>query len=128
MTADEILAFADRFVGAIQRGDVEGTRACYAPNAKLWHNTDRIELTAKDWLGGLETLIGILPVRRIDVVRRDVFPGFCVQQQEIVGRNAWDRPVQVRTCIVCRLSASGMIERIDEYLDSAAIAQLTAKD
>jgi uncharacterized protein len=117
-------AFNESFVA----GDTDAARQCFTQNAIIWHNTDHLEQAVEDWVGGLKTLVGILPVRRIDVVQRDVFPGFCVQQQEIIGRNAWNRPVRIRTCILCRFSASGMIERLDEYLDSAALAQLTTRD
>jgi peptide/nickel transport system substrate-binding protein len=47
MTEQEILDFAAKFVGAIQSGDVATVRACYAPDAKLWHNTDNIEQTVR---------------------------------------------------------------------------------
>jgi hypothetical protein len=45
MTPQQYLDLAERFVGAIQSGDTETVRACYHPDAKLWHNTDNIEQT-----------------------------------------------------------------------------------
>ena len=45
LTEQETLDFAKRFIGAIQSGDVATVRACYAPDAKIWHNNDRKEQT-----------------------------------------------------------------------------------
>ena len=47
MQTEDVLAFADRFIGAFERGDVEAVRACYAPDAKIWHNNDRVEQTVE---------------------------------------------------------------------------------
>ena len=48
MTEQEIMEFAERFVGYVQAGDGEAMRSCYAPGAKIWHNTDNIEQTIDD--------------------------------------------------------------------------------
>jgi ketosteroid isomerase-like protein len=53
MTPQEHLDFAERFVAAIQAGDTDAVRACYAPDAKLWHNSDGIEQTVDQVLGVL---------------------------------------------------------------------------
>ena len=63
MTEQEILDFAAKFVGAIQSGDVATVRACYAPDAKLWHNTDNIEQTVDQNMAVLDWFIAKLPDR-----------------------------------------------------------------
>ena len=36
-------ALAARFFAAIEAGDIDAIRAIYAPDARIWHNTDGIE-------------------------------------------------------------------------------------
>lgn len=45
MSQIDYVAFAQRFVAAIQAGDAEAVRAFYASDAKIWHNIDHIEQT-----------------------------------------------------------------------------------
>ena len=127
-TVDSVTRVMDAFNDAFTTGDLTEAEACFAKNAIIWHNTDGIELTVDGLLGGMKAVIDFIPVRRVEVTRRDVFADFCVQQQAIVGLNSLNRPVRILTCIVCRFAAGGKIARVDEYLDSAAMAQLTAKD
>ena len=127
VTADSVTRIMDTFNEAFNVGDPTVAGAWLAGNAIIWHNTDGIELTVEAFLGGMKAVADLVPVRRVEVIRRDVFADFCVQQQAIVGLNSQNRPVRILTCIVCRFAVDGKIERIDEYLDSAALAQLTAK-
>ncbi len=128
VAVDSVNRILDIFNEAFHVGDPAMAGACLAENAIIWHNTDGVELSAEGFLGGLKTVTDSMPVRRVQVIRRDVFADCCVQQQAIVGLNAQNRPVRILTCIVCRFAVDGRIERIDEYLDSAAMALLTAKD
>jgi ketosteroid isomerase-like protein len=128
VTVDSVTRQMDTFNEAFHVGDPAMAGACLAANAIIWHNTDGVELTAEGFLVGMKAVTDLMPVRRVQVIRRDVLADCCVQQQAIVGLNAQNRPVRILTCIVCRFAVDGRIERIDEYLDSAAMAQLTAKD
>lgn len=128
VAVDPVNRIMDTFNEAFRVGDPAMAGACLAENAIIWHNTDGVELTAEGFLGGMKAVTDFMPVRQVQVIRRDVFANCCVQQQAIVGLNAQNRPVRILTCIVCRFAAGGKIERIDEYLDSAALAQLTAKN
>ncbi|HVY86443.1 MAG TPA: nuclear transport factor 2 family protein [Caulobacterales bacterium] len=123
MTAAEILAFAERFVGAIQRGDVEATRACYAPDAKLWHNTDHIEQTVDQNMKVLEWFIHTLPDRYYRVLRREALPDGFMQQHVLEATLPDGTKWSMDACVVIRMK-DGLITRLDEYLDSAQSAQL----
>jgi hypothetical protein len=63
MTPQYYLDFAERFVGAIQSGDTDTVRACYAPDAKLWHNTDGVEQSVDQNMKVLDWFIKTLPDR-----------------------------------------------------------------
>jgi ketosteroid isomerase-like protein len=37
---ETVRALAARFFDAIEAGDADAALACYAPDARIWHNTD----------------------------------------------------------------------------------------
>ena len=118
----EIRALAKRFFDAVETGDIETLRACYAPDARIWHNTDDQEQSPDD---NAETLRGF--VRRISERvyanrRLEVFDGGFVQQHELRGVRADGVAVRLSACIVCAVGG-GRITRLDEYFDSAQVAE-----
>ena len=118
MTPNEILAFADKFVGAIQSGDVATVRACYAPDAKLWHNTDHIEQTVDQNMKVLEWFIKTLPDRNYRVTRREALPDGFLQQHVLEATLPDGTKWSMDACCVIKME-NGLITRLDEYLDSA---------
>ena len=118
MTPHEILTFADKFVGAIQSGDVATVRACYAPDAKLWHNTDRIEQTVDQNMAVLDWFIRTLPDRNYRVVRREALSDGFLQQHVLEATLPDGTAWSMSACCVIRIE-NGLIVRLDEYLDSA---------
>jgi ketosteroid isomerase-like protein len=125
MTESEILALAERFMAAVETGDMEAARTCYAPDARIWHNNDGVEQTVEQNLKVLGWVARKLPGRRYVVSRREVLSdGF--MQQHVLEANlpdgtAWSMPA----CVIVR-AKDGRITRLDEYLDSAHSAALTA--
>lgn len=118
MNSTEMLAFAERFVSAIQRGDVDAVRACYAPDAKLWHNTDNIEQTVDQNMKVLDWFIRTLPDRFYRVLRREALPDGFLQQHILEATLPDGTKWAMDACVVVRVE-NGKITRLDEYLDSA---------
>ena len=118
MTEQEILDFAAKFVGAIQSGDVATVRACYAPDAKLWHNTDNIEQTVDQNMAVLDWFIAKLPDRNYRVVRREALKDGFLQQHVLEATLPDGTPWKMSACVVVRIE-NGLITRLDEYIDSA---------
>ena len=118
MNEQEILAFAERFVGAIQSGDVETVRACYAPDAKLWHNTDDVEQTVDQNMAVLDWFIRTLPDRHYRVLRREALKDGFLQQHVLEATLPDGTKWRMFACCVIRIE-DGLITRLDEYLDSA---------
>ena len=56
-------------------------RACYHPEAKLWHNTDGIEQTVDQNMKVLDWFIRTLPDRNYRVTRREALSDGFLQQQ-----------------------------------------------
>ncbi len=125
MDENQILEFAERFVGAIQTGDVEAVRACYAPDAKLWHNTDDIEQTVDQNMAVLAWFIKTLPDRFYRVLYRAAVKDGFVQQHILEATLPDGTKWKMFACVVVRIE-NGVIVRLDEYLDSAQAKALRA--
>ena len=123
MTADEI---ADRLFAAIEAGDADTVRSLYSPDVEIWHNTDD-EVQGRDAnLATLGWLAANIPgLRYTDVRRSETADGF-VQQHVLRATSRAGEEVGVPACLVVKI-ADGVITRLDEYLDSAAVARLVAK-
>ena len=115
----EMLAFAEKFVGAIQSGDVDTVRGCYAPDAKLWHNTDNIEQTVDQNMKVLDWFIRTLPDRNYRIVRREALADGFLQQHVLEATLPDGTKWKMDACCVIKVE-NGKITRLDEYMDSAA--------
>lgn len=125
MTESEILDLAERFMGAIQAGDAETVRACYAPDARIWHNNDGIEQTVDQNIKVLNWIARKLPQRHYRVLSREALKDGFMQQHVLEATlpdgTAWAMPA----CVVVRMKDWAII-RLDEYLDSAHSTALSA--
>ncbi|MGL4542954.1 MAG: nuclear transport factor 2 family protein [Polymorphobacter sp.] len=118
MTEAETLALAEKFLGAIESGDTATVRACYAPDAEIWHNNDGVTQSVEQNMAVLEWFIAKLPDRHYRLVRRVALPDGFLQQHVLEATlpdgTRWEMPA----CVIVRI-ANGRITRLDEYLDSA---------
>ncbi|ATC32538.1 nuclear transport factor 2 family protein [Caulobacter vibrioides] len=125
MSEIDYVAFAQRFVAAIQAGDAEAVRAFYAPEAKIWHNIDHIEQTVDQNLKSLAWFVRTLPDRTYRVQRIAPLPDGFLQQHVLEATLPNGERWAMDACVVVRVE-DGKITRLDEYLDSAKTAQLVA--
>lgn len=121
--AAAVMSIADRLFGAIERGDMDSLRQLYHPQARIWHNTDGQEQSVEDNLRVLRWLVRHTRARAYEDIRRDVIPGGFVQQHVLKLQLATGRTVRIPACLVATTD-QGRITRIDEYLDSAQVADL----
>lgn len=119
---EDMIALANRFFGAVEAGDIATVGQIYAPDAKIWHNTDELEQSVEENLATLSGFVQRIPQRRYDERKVHVFPGGFVQQHRLRGVRADGRAVDLTACIICHV-AGGRITRLDEYFDSAAVAK-----
>ena len=117
------MSAADAIFGAIERGDVEGVRAVYAPGAVIWHNFDEVEQGVDDNLRILGWMANAFAERRYEVVFRKEWDDGFVQQHVLHLTKKDGTTISLPACIVAKV-ADGKITRIDEYLDSAQAARL----
>ena len=123
--AEDILALADRFVAAIEKRDVDTVRACYAPTARIWHNTDGKVQSVDDNIKGVHWIHKVLAGVRYDVKRRVAIPGGFLQEHVLRGTLPGGEAFAMPACVVCTVEG-GVITALDEYLDSAHTRPLVA--
>jgi ketosteroid isomerase-like protein len=80
MTHTDPLALAERYFEAMTSGDAEAVRACYAPEAEIWYNTDGKVRTVDQAVRTFEWFQRKLPERRYQILSRDAFPGGFVRR------------------------------------------------
>jgi ketosteroid isomerase-like protein len=117
------LDLAERLFAAIAAGDVDGVRAIYAPGCVVWHNHDAVEQPAEDNLRTLAWVTRNIRDLRYEEIRRQATETGFVQQHVLRGIAPNGKALEVPACVVGTV-ADGKITRLDEYLDSAALAVL----
>ncbi len=121
--SDEHISFATALRERITAGDVDGVDALYHDDAVVWRNIDNRELVKKQMLRVIDFLANQVTGLRYDDVRvRSTDDGY-VQQHTLRCTSASGEPVEARACLVVQLR-DGKVIRLDEYLDSAAMAPL----
>jgi ketosteroid isomerase-like protein len=121
----DVLDLADRFIRAVEAGDLETVRAIYAPDAVIWHNHDRKETTVEENLRVLAWMANKVTGKSYEDIRRQETDTGYVQQHVLKGTAPNGRSFEVAACLVVEVR-SGRIVRLDEYLDSGAIEPLLA--
>ncbi|KXS12143.1 hypothetical protein M427DRAFT_147297 [Gonapodya prolifera JEL478] len=132
MSSDKVLALAEKFVGAIAKGDVPAVRECYAPDAKIWHNTDLIFQSVDE---NIVTLLGMMKTTSsrayTDVVvstfqRKDGTRGF-IQEHVLVAKSLSGPTLRLPACVICTVNADATrITQLREYMDQVTIDKYTA--
>jgi ketosteroid isomerase-like protein len=124
MDGDALLV-AERFFRAVETGDTEEVARIYAPQARIWHNFSQTEQTVEENLKVLRWMARKLPGRNYDVLRRVAIPGGFMQQHVVRGTLADGAAFAMPACVIC-LVEGGRITRLEEYLDPAQAAALSA--
>ena len=118
-------ALVDRFVDAIERGDVETVLSIYAEDALIWHNFDQIEVTPQDNARQIRWFSSRLAGMKYEDIRRMEFPGGLVQQHVLRGTAPNGEAIAVYAILRIDI-VNGRITRLEEYLDPAQAAALSA--
>lgn len=121
--ADDAERIADALFGAIEAGDLDAVAALYAPDVEVWLNTDGIPRGRDANLRTLAWVVANLADRRYDEVRRHRTDTGLVQQHVLRATTPAGRRVAVPACMVITIDG-GRITRLEEYLDSAHVAEL----
>lgn len=120
---DDIRAMATRFFDAIEAGDIAAMLSSFTPDAEIWHNSDEAIVTPAQTAQTLTGMVARIKDREYADRQLTAFPGGFVQQHVLKGRRVHD-DVEVRLpcAIICKVE-NGKITRLDEYFDSAHVAE-----
>lgn len=121
--AVDMLAIRDRFFAAVTSGDIDAVRACYAPGAVIWHNTDGVSQSVDENLRVLRWIAQNVRDFRYEDVRCQPTPTGFVEQHMTCGASPSGKEFAIPACIVCTV-VDGLVTRLDEYLDSAQTASI----
>ncbi len=123
LTDDDKLGIAARFAAASRGNDAEAYARLCTPRAVTWHNFDELEQTTAQTIRTLAWLHRTVPdLAWVDVASYPTPAGFV--SQTIMTGTAPGGPLRVHSCVVVTLDESGLISRIDEYLDPSQTAVL----
>ena len=123
MTSEtEIRALAKRFFDAVEAGDVDTVRSSYTDDCPIWHNTDGIEQTPDDNANTLRAMTQRIAEREYSQRRIGIFADGFGHQHVLKGVRKDGSRVELPACIVCQVR-DGKISRLDEYFDSAHVAE-----
>jgi ketosteroid isomerase-like protein len=123
---DVVPEVAGRLIAAIESGDLDTFAGCYAPGAVIWHNNDNLEqdpATVVKVLGWLRKRVDGLCYEEMRV---QPTPSGYVEQHVLRGTARDGSPFEVPACLVVTVGDDGLITRLDEYVDSAGFAHLSA--
>ncbi len=114
----------DRIIAAARAGDATDLYSIYADDAVIWHNYDNREQTVAQNAKVLEAIPQWVADRDYTDRRIQLFEGGLVQQHVLRGRRiSTGEEVSMHACVVVHVNDEGRISRLDEYLDSAQVAQ-----
>jgi ketosteroid isomerase-like protein len=113
----------DRLLSAMERGDVDAVRACYAPDVLIWHNSNNHAERIEENLENLAAILARWTDLSYDDIRRLEIPGGLAQQHTLRGRGPDGAEFEAHIAMFVMLGADGRIVRVDEYLDSSQLPQ-----
>lgn len=127
-SAETAVDAADRLFTAIERGDVAAVDAMWSNDIAVWRVGSRRDDDKTRAMRVIEWFIGVTMQRRYEILDRQFFDdgsaqGF-VQQHILHATGHAGQSISLRVCIVIKVGADGLINRIDEYFDPAGIAAL----
>jgi ketosteroid isomerase-like protein len=121
----DLEARTDTLFGSAARQDWDGFAAGFAPDARMKQNFGP-ESDVATALTNLRGLMSIGLTIAYENVRRVVTSDVVVEQHDVRMRRTDGVEVVADVCVVLRFDGSGLITRLDEYVDTAAFAPLLA--
>jgi ketosteroid isomerase-like protein len=120
---EAIADVADRLFGAIEQSDIAMVEQLWNSDVVVWKVADR-DRDRERALRVIAWFINTTTDRRYEILDRQFFDGGFVQQHILHANGRSGGSISMRVCIVIKLGANGLIDRIDEYFDPAEIAPL----
>jgi ketosteroid isomerase-like protein len=115
---------ATRLFAAIERGDQTALAALWSDDVVVWRLGGGRERDKTRALKVIDWFMAATTERRYEVLDRRVFEDGFVQQHILHAITNDGTTLSLRVCMVIKVGPTGLINRIDEYLDPADLAPL----
>jgi len=123
-SAQTIIDVADRLFTAIEKGDRAAVDRMWSDDIAVWRVGERRDNEKTRALRVIDWFITATTERHYEILDRRLFDTGFVQQHILHATGHAGQSISMRVCIVIRVGANGLIDRIDEYFDPADIAPL----
>jgi ketosteroid isomerase-like protein len=123
----DLEALTDTLFGSAARQDWDGFASMFAPDARMKQNFGA-ETDVAAALTNLRGLMAIGLTIAYENVRRVVTSDVVVEQHDVRMRRTDGVEVVADVCVLLRFDGSGLITRLDEYVDTAVFAPLLARN
>ena len=123
VTQVQAMEVAAAFAAATKAGDAQGVEALGEPGAVVWHNYDSTEVSLSEsgkvlrWMHRTVT-----DLAWEDMAIQPTPTGFV--WQAVVTGSVEGRRLAAPTCVIATIATSGLITRVEEYLDLATTSAL----
>jgi ketosteroid isomerase-like protein len=115
---------ADRLFAAIERGDQMALAALWSDDVVVWRLGGGRERDKTRALKVIDWFMAATTERRYEVLDRRIFADGFVQQHFLHAITGDGTAFSLRVCMVIKIGPTGLITRIDEYLNPADLAPL----
>jgi ketosteroid isomerase-like protein len=113
------LATAERFVDSIERGDLDALNACFAPHARIWHNTDQLWTTKAENAVGAAAFFEAFTSRKYRIELLEPLPNGALLLFVASLVKADGRSLEWPGCAVFEIEKDEIV-RLREYIDAAS--------
>ena len=117
---------ADDMFAAVERGDIAALSAMWSDDVTVWRLGGGGARDKGRALKVLDWFVGATHDRHYELLDREVFDSGFVQQHVLHATTHAGGELSLRVCMVVKVATSGLITRIEEYLDPAELAPLPA--
>ena len=121
---ENINEVADRQFAAIENGDRTAVDRLWREDILVWRPGARRDNDKARALRVIDWFISVTTERSYEILDRRIFDQGFVQQHILHATGHAGQSISLRVCIVIKVGADGLINRIDEYFDPAGIAPL----
>jgi hypothetical protein len=124
LTPDAVVNAADRLFAAITRADEASVAQMFDDGIAVWRTGSARDDEKARALRVIDWFIDVTTERRYEILDRRLFADGFVQQHLLHASGVNGGLIDLRVCIVIKLSTDALISRIDEYFDPAGVAPL----
>jgi ketosteroid isomerase-like protein len=122
--AEAVADLADRLFAAIERGDEPQLDALFADDIAVWRAGAQRDDDKGRAMKVLRWFIRVTAERRYQILDRQLFSDGFVQQHILHATGTGGGLIALRVCIVIKVNADNLVNRIDEYFDPADLAPI----